>query len=108
MTTTKLDSFIEANRSDMLTDLTDIVNDLKATMQGDPEEYTDWGSEEPSIDIRLCIDSTRRGEMTWIIRTGSSDYDQYHSDYCAALSVGLDTKSEELLTDLINQLDDNS
>jgi hypothetical protein len=104
----KIVSFLEANRADMLQDLKEIVRDLKDTMLDNPEEYTDYGCDEPSIDVRLCIDTDRNDCITWIIRTGSSDYDQYHSDFCAASCIGLDTDVKELLNDLINDIMDQS
>jgi hypothetical protein len=103
----KLELFIKENREDMLTDLTDIVKDLKEAMQSDPEEYTDYGCEDPSIDVRLCIDLDRSKD-SWIIRTGSSDYDQYHSDFCAASCIGLDTDAKKLLQELIDSVIEDS
>lgn len=99
----KLEQFLKENQSDLLTNLTEIVADLKATMASDPKEYTEYGSDDPSIDVRLCID-LGDGHYGWIFRTGLSDYDPYHSEYCAAASIGLDTNPEKLLAELINQL----
>lgn len=101
----KLEQFLIENKTDMLTNLTEIVADLKATMVSDPEAYTECGNDEPLIDVRLCIDLGDR-HHGWIFRTGLSDYDQYHSEYCAASSIGLDTNAEKLLEELINQLGD--
>lgn len=114
-----LNQFIKENRSDMLENLTDIVSDLKSQIEVNPEEYTEYGTDEPSIDIRLCIDLTKSDpnapltpfftnysgrDGTWIFRTGLVDYDQRHSLYSAASSVQLDTNPEVLLNDLINQI----
>jgi hypothetical protein len=102
----QLDEFIKDNRADILLDLTDIVASCQADIASDPELYLELGCDEPSIDVRLCIDLTERyGIATWIIRTGLVDYDQVHSEYCAALSIGADTNASELLDSLINQLD---
>ena len=99
-----LEQFIEDNRGDMLCDLRRIAGQLKHEMEYAPEDYTESGCEGPSIDIRLCIDRTRDNGFTWIFRTGLVDYDQRHSDYCAASCVTLDTKEHELISELIGDL----
>lgn len=86
----------------MLHDLKKIVADLKNSMQIEPETYTELGTDGPSIDIRLCIDF--KNHAGWLFRVGSSDFDTYHSEFCAASSVDLNTKAYRLLDDLINQL----
>lgn len=100
-----LDAFIKANSQDMFEALSAIVVDLQATLMGDPAEYTEHGCDEPSIDIRLCIDIYHcREGGSWTFRTGDSSYDQRHSEYCAASSVTPDTGAAKLLADLIEQL----
>lgn len=102
-----LEQFLNENSADILADLNAVCINLKATIESDPAAYTEHGTEEPSIDVRLCIDINHsRAGATWAIRTGSSDYDQRHSEYCAALSVKMATDAAELLTDLISQLGD--
>jgi hypothetical protein len=107
----KLLKFVNQERAGMLRALEHIVKDLQRSLKADPGEYTEFGADEPTIDVRLCIDlwendpnnSSRNG---WIFRTGSSDYDPYFSEYCAGLCVGLDTNAEDLLDELINQLEE--
>jgi hypothetical protein len=108
----QLDQFIKVNRADMLQNLTSIVTHYKTEIQSDPESYIEPGCDVPALDIRLCIDVTEcnRDEGSyahdgnWIFRLGLSDYDQVHSEYCAALSIGIDTDPIKLLEDLLNQL----
>jgi hypothetical protein len=102
-----LDQFINDNKNDMLADLTNIVKDLKHTLRLSPDDYLESNYDDPSIDIRLCIDITERfgiSTPTWGFRTGISDFDPYHSEYCAASCVTLDTDPSKLLNKLINQL----
>ena len=102
----QLDQFIESEKCYMFNNLRDIVSDLIDTMRQNPSEYTERGCDDPSIDIRLCIDVDNDDEpSTWIFRTGLSDYDQSHSRYCSASSIGIDTDVNDLLNDLIGQLD---
>jgi hypothetical protein len=101
----KLDAFIAENRADMLADLTDIVANLKQTIASDPAEYTEHGDDTASIDIRLCIDLGER-RHGWIFRTGLADYDQSHSEYCAASCVTIRTCVPKLLDELVNQLEE--
>lgn len=89
---------IRDNRNGMLRAMRFTVSDLQATLERNPEEYTEPGTDEPAIDIRLCIDPGR-----YIIRTGLSDYDLYHSRICAASCVTLETEAEELLNELIEE-----
>ncbi len=115
-TSKALEQFIKDEQSHMLRDLEQIIEDCKATMQFNPKEYTEHGCDEPTIDIRLCIDpiSTNSNPFSltselidtfdWIFRTGSVDYDQRHSRYCAASCIGLDTKPMDLLTELVDQV----
>lgn len=104
-----LDKFIEENKADMIQDLTSVVENLKSWMRTDAQAFTEFGSEEPSTDIRLCIDlegfSPYRSE-SWIFRTGPSDYDPVHSQYCSASSIGLDTDAKDLLAELIGGLNE--
>lgn len=93
---------LSPEKSHMLRDLKGIVSELQDTMRSDPAEYTEHGTDEPSIDIRLCVDN----DSSWIFRTGLSDYDPSHSDYCAASSVQLDTDPEKLLASLLDDIND--
>lgn len=92
-------SFIFSEREAIGRALKITVSDLKR----DVEDILESDREEPSIDVRLCIDSDG-----WIIRTGDSSFDPYHSAVCAASCVTADTESEELLEDLIQQALDQS
>lgn len=95
--------FFKPDYKHMLKNLTDIVKDIKHDIELMPDEYTDYGCDEPSVAIRLCVD-----DNDWIFRTGLSDFDQRHSRYCAASSIGLDTNPSELLEDLIDQILDQA
>ena len=100
----KLQRFIEHSRDDILKDLAGIVAELKPVMESSPALYTEYGANSPSIDVRLCIDLDGARGGTWIIRIGSVDYDQRHSEYCGAASIGVDDDPTEILNDLISQL----
>lgn len=103
-----LQQFIDSNRDDMLADLRAIVESLKADIAADPDLYRGIFEDcDPAIDVRLCVDLDPRAESgTWIFRTGDASYDQRHSDYCGAGSVGADTDPADLLETLIDQLFD--
>lgn len=101
----KLEKFLEEQKPFMLKDISQIVQSAKARMEIDPNEYTENGCDEPTIDVRLCIDLERGDEPTWIIRVGLVDYDPYHSDFCSASCIGLNTNVSELLEELINGLE---
>jgi hypothetical protein len=108
----ELDQFLNDNKADMLTDLTDIVSELKRQIKDNPDWYIEHGTDAPSIDIRLCVDlaDAQHGYgndnvgFTWLFRTGLVDYDQRHSMFCAASCVTLDTDVTDLLNELINQI----
>ncbi len=104
----KLDTFIEKEKSFMRENLLGIVEHYKVWMRKDPKLFIDEisGQDEASIDIRLCIDLDESGHGSWIFRTGDSSYDQRHSQYCAADCIGLETNVDNLLNDLINQIDE--
>lgn len=90
----------------MRQDLVDHIKYLQGLMKSDPTEYTEHGCDEPSIDIRLCIEL----DGSWIFRTGDSSFDQRHSPLCGASSVQLDTETKgkelPLLEELLNQVMD--
>lgn len=90
--------FIHSEKSSMLKALQWVVKDLKRDLNNNREEFIEPGTDIPSIDVRLCID-----EDSWIFRTGSVDFDPYHSLICSASSVHEDTEAEELLEELLNQ-----
>jgi len=107
---TQLDRFLEQERAEMFRDLTRIVRNLKGQMKHDLNEYIEAGTDDPSIDIRLCVDRYETKPSlppyySWCFRTGLVDFDPSHSTYCAASSVGLETDVETLLTDLVKDLD---
>jgi hypothetical protein len=99
-----LDQFITEERLGMYQDLQTIIIDLTHEMRTDPKLYTEHGCDEPSIDIRLCIDA-HNDSFTWCFRTGDSSYDQRHTTYCAASSIQLDTGTDELLNQLIGDIE---
>lgn len=91
---------LSKEKKHMLNNLVDIVSELKDMMLESPKEYTEAESDAPSIDIRLCVDN----DSSWIFRTGLSDYDPYHSDYCGASCVTLETNASELLNALVDDI----
>lgn len=104
-----LPRFLEQERANMLEDLTFRCFSARQDMQRDPKEYTDPGCDEPSIDVRLCIDrhEVKPGlpvHYAWCFRTGLSDFDQMHSNWCAASSIGIGTEPRDLLNDLLNEV----
>lgn len=105
--TNNIDQFIKDNRADILTELTRLVTRLKADIEADPMEYVDYGADNPSIDVRLCVDLADSNRCYgWIVRTGLVDYDPYFSEYCSAGSVGLDTDPAKLMAELLEGLTD--
>lgn len=100
-----LDQFIKQEHEHMIQHLTRIIKECQENMRIDPAYYTERGSDEPSIDIRLCIDLESHGGPNWIVRIGLVDYDPYFSEYCSASCIGLDTKPEDLLTELTDSLE---
>lgn len=100
----KLDAFIDKERSNMLVELHQIVTDLKKELAADPLPYKENDDDDPSIDIRLCIDLSDFGG-SWIFRTGHVQFDQYHSQYCGASAVTLAVDDvPALLTELTGQM----
>lgn len=88
----QLDTFIKENHAEILNDLTHIVKKSKQYLSVESSTCFKTEPNEPWIDVRLCVDLTERYGITtptWIIRTGSADYDQVHSEYCAASHVHL-------------------
>ena len=102
----EITAFITQEHDYMLGSLTELVEILKENMRLDTTNYIEEEGEDPSIDIRLAIDNEKETyrSIGWRFWYGSSDYDSYHSQYCAASSVGLDTKPDELLKDLLNDI----
>lgn len=104
-----LPRFLEQERANMLEDLMFRCFHARQDMQADPKEHTDPGCDEPSIDVRLCIDryESKPGlpeHYDWCFRTGLVDFDQRHSTLCVASSIGLGTEPRDLLNDLLNDL----
>jgi hypothetical protein len=95
-----LDTFIDNNKADIRFHLGTVVSDLKAAIEMCPKDYIELGTDEPSIDVRLIIDPET---ASWNINTGSSDCDQWHSEYCVASCVTLDTTTDDLFTELLSQ-----
>jgi hypothetical protein len=62
------------------------------------------------IDVRLCVDFDLNGricgEISWIIRSGDSSYDQRHSMICGASSIDAEAVCQDVLEDLIDQCAD--
>lgn len=107
-----LEQFLAKERKWMLLALKSLVRDCKRSIRQDRVSYIENDGDEPSIDIRLCIDKPKGlsdrihppANWTWVFNTGDASYDQYHSDYCAASTIGLDDNAEELLEELIGDL----
>lgn len=89
----------------MLRSMEWVVKDLYTMLQRNPKDFIDGDHEEPSIDVRLCIDLDT-AQPRYTIRRGLVSYDSYHSEFCAASYVTLDTDAVELLNELINQLEE--
>ena len=110
-----LEAFIKAEQGYMTKALKAIVKDCKSSIRPNPSLYID-GDGEPAIDVRLCIDKVHTNSnpfslcsdleerFDWGFRTGDSSYDQRHSRYCGASSIGLDSKVEDVLTELVDQI----
>ena len=103
---TKLDKFLNQTEAEMLTTLEALVKECQQGLTTSPEDYTEPGTDEPSIDLRLCIDL--EDSESFVFRVGSSDFDPYHSEYCAASCITTESEASELLQDLVNQLEDSS
>lgn len=95
--------FFRPDYTIMLATITELIDDAVATMQAAPLEYTEHGADEPTIDIRLCVDNDG-----WIFRTGDASFDQRHSRYCSASCIGLNTQAGELLEQLIDDVLDQA
>ncbi len=84
-----------------------MVSDLRHIQTQIDESCRGPDDDEPSIDVRLCIDFQDDGTPDWIIRSGDSSYDQRHSALCGASIVSLDTEfndeADETLENLIDQ-----
>jgi hypothetical protein len=100
-----LEQFIRQEKSFIRAELIAILKHFKPQLLNNPQEFTEFGADEPTIDIRLCVDLESHGGPNWILRTGSVDFDSYHSEFCSASCIGLDTKPSELLNYLLQELD---
>jgi hypothetical protein len=100
-----LDQFLHVNKPDILRDLKRIIRDCKPDLKANPELYIENGCDEPSIDVRLCVDPEPDETFSWILRVGSPDYDQRHSVYCSAGSIGILTKAESLFEQLVREIE---
>lgn len=103
-----LDSFILTEYTRILSHLKVVVKVCCAEIKRDPLLYVDDNHDIPSIDVRLCIDSTKHGSFEWIIRTGTVDYDEWHSDFCSGSFIGLETMPAILLERLIKGLNNGN
>lgn len=101
-----LEFFIEENREDIKAHLINLVERLKEDLKTSPEDYQESPEDTPSIDIRLAVDlvETLDRDQGWTVWAGSSDYDSYHSEYCSASCVTLETEVGELLEELLEDL----
>lgn len=98
-----LEAFIKSQERYMRRDINQIVKTCIGDIKRDPKAYTERGTDDPSIDIRLCIDLEPK-PSSWIFRVGLSDYDPRHSEYCGGSCIGIDTKGEDLLLELVDQV----
>lgn len=99
------DQFITNEKKYMTMVLTTLCKEIGKDIENNIGDYLDQDCQEPSIDVRLCIDIDVK-TPSWIFRTGCSDYDPVHSEYCAASCIGIDENAIELLEELLNQLDE--
>ena len=79
-----------------------LVEERKKDIKSSPDDYKDTGSDDPAIDVRL-----QWHDGKWSVLTGDSSYDQDHRGYWGTSSITLDTKSEELANDLIDQVEEH-
>jgi len=79
-----------------------LVEREKKSLEISPEEYTEPGSDTPSIDVRLQWYNDE-----WNILIGNSDYDQDTRGSWGSSSITPDTKSDELAEDLIDQVEED-
>jgi hypothetical protein len=100
-----LQAFIDGEYQYLMYDITVIVKDLKDQIRDNPDWYIESGTDEPWIDIRLCVDLNSHDGANWVFRTGDPSYDQRHSQFCSSGSIGLDTDPKDLLDELISQLE---
>jgi len=97
----RLNKVIEMCRKDYRFMIQDLRS-IQAMIDDDCRESPD---DEPSIDVRLCVDFDH-DDPNWIIRYGDSSYDQRHSEMCGADMIGKDTKfSDEADTTLESMID---
>lgn len=94
-------SELASEKPHMLETLRALVNEKQSWLRVRPHDFREGPDDAPMIDIRLCVE--RDGE--WIFRTGSSDYDQRHSQFCGASCISRDTKPDELLNELLEQVE---
>lgn len=101
----RLERFLEAEKPKIAAEIRSILRaDLK-DLRRNPDFYRESPDAKPSIDIRLCVDVERSGRgFHWLLRTGSADYDQRHSEWSGAGSFGLETDAVALTEELIGQV----
>lgn len=96
-----LERYIAENRASMLSDLSQLVESKKAFIREFPLDFLNPDSDDPYIDVRLCIDMVSESEFVYIFRTGSVDFDPYFSLWCGAATITLTTDAEEMLGRMI-------
>ncbi len=100
-----LEAFIKQEQVHIKRNLSIYMREFKPRLRKDPDCYRESRDDEPTIDIRLCIDASPGPDsFEWIFRTGDSSYDQRHSRYCGAGCIGIGTKVDDLLLELIDQV----
>lgn len=97
--------FLTIVKSKMLKALKSEIHSSRPAMRRNPDLYKMDGDTEPTIDVRLCVNGNSEEGFDWQFRVGSVDYDESHSDHCAAGCFGLDTKANDLLEELIGQIE---
>jgi hypothetical protein len=81
--------------------LYDLVTMTQNEMRDFPKDFEQNDDGEPYQDIRLHC-----WKDSWTINIGCADYDQRHGRYIGASSICLDTQTDELTEELINQCEE--
>jgi len=95
-----LSKIVELQRPFITEELAEELKSAKRAMKDSPEDYTERGEEDPSMDVRLQF----YPNGSWAVRTGLSDFDQDHRGFWGASSMGLDTSAEALAQELVDQV----
>ena len=92
---------LNLNKQDLLLELIETVKEAHLDMRVSPELYSELGSDDPIIDVRLHV----LIDGSYWLSTGSVDYDQLSGDFTACSIITLDSTPEDLMIDLLSDLD---